>query len=97
MKQWYAVEHLNTGEPDGLRCQECAESIPEGLKHKREITEYNYIYECGCCGKRVSDEYVVCGECLHIYPKGKDARVDSGMKCGFCAYSHGEPRQTEAA
>lgn len=31
-----------------------------------------------------------CPECEREYRKGEDARVDSGMKCGRCAYGYGD-------
>ena len=39
------------------------------------------------------DQDWVCGECGEYRPD--DARVESGMKCGHCAYIYGEGDRAE--
>lgn len=87
MKHWQSLEHLNTGEPLGIMCIECSERHEgEAVMNDFESIKENLFMTCMCCDKMVNEDYSVCGECLEVYPKGHDERVDNNMKCFCCSY-----------
>lgn len=60
------------------------EGNKEGLMRKlrQEVAKEEFVKDMSTAK--------VCPECDRVYLKGEDARVDANMRCGYCAYSHGD-------